>query len=130
MASGVRRAAKAAGATGAAVLGWAYWQRLPRKDDHRTAWSESLSTRLYRTFALPLILQTDPETAHNLTLQAGECYQALRLLLQPEGRSLDWLLRPAPSTGPERPRLRQRLFGLDFENPVGIAAGFDKNALL
>ncbi|CAJ1444049.1 unnamed protein product [Effrenium voratum] len=92
--------------------------------------SESLSTRLYRTFALPLILQTDPETAHNLTLQAGECYQALRLLLQPEGRSLDWLLRPAPSSGPERPRLRQRLFGLDFENPVGIAAGFDKNALL
>ena len=25
-------------------------------------------------------------------------------------------------------RLQQQLFGLDFENPVGLAAGFDKNA--
>ena len=26
--------------------------------------------------------------------------------------------------------LKQNLFGLDFENPVGLAAGFDKNGLL
>lgn len=28
------------------------------------------------------------------------------------------------------PKLKQNLFGLDFENPVGLAAGFDKNGLL
>ena len=26
------------------------------------------------------------------------------------------------------PKLERKLFGLNFENPVGIAAGFDKNA--
>lgn len=28
------------------------------------------------------------------------------------------------------PNLKQNLFGLEFENPVGLAAGFDKNAVL
>ena len=31
-------------------------------------------------------------------------------------------------TKPDDPRLAQRLWGLDFANPVGLAAGFDKNA--
>lgn len=30
----------------------------------------------------------------------------------------------------EDPRLEKKLFGLTFKNPVGLAAGFDKNALL
>ena len=30
----------------------------------------------------------------------------------------------------EDPRLERKLFGLTFKNPVGLAAGFDKNALL
>jgi dihydroorotate dehydrogenase len=32
--------------------------------------------------------------------------------------------------GYEHPSLRQKLWGLDFPNPVGLAAGFDKNAKL
>ena len=28
----------------------------------------------------------------------------------------------------EDKRLKKTLFGIDFENPVGLAAGFDKNA--
>jgi dihydroorotate dehydrogenase len=57
----------------------------------------------------PLLFALDPETAHRLSLQA-----------------LRTGLLPAPA--PPHPMLRQRLFGLDFANPVGLAAGYDKNA--
>lgn len=58
----------------------------------------------------PLIFCLDPERAHGLSLRALET----------------GLVR-----GPEpvrHPALAQTLFGLDFANPVGIAAGFDKDA--
>jgi dihydroorotate dehydrogenase len=51
------------------------------------------------------------ETAHRATLA----------LLRAAG---PWLPAPAPHD----PRLAVRAFGLDFPNPVGLAAGFDKNA--
>jgi len=35
---------------------------------------------------------------------------------------------PMPRAKPDSPKLAARFFGLDFPNPVGIAAGFDKNA--
>ena len=52
----------------------------------------------------------DPENAH------GWSIRALRAGLVP---------LPGPVTSP---RLRTRLAGLDLPNPVGLAAGFDKNA--
>jgi len=58
----------------------------------------------------PLMRALDPEDAHALTIRA------LRFL---PARG-----RPAP----EPPELAVRAFGLNFPNPVGIAAGFDKNA--
>ena len=58
----------------------------------------------------PLLRSLDPEVAHTLTLRLLEAG------LVPQRRERD------------DPRLRQRLWGLDFANPVGIAAGFDKNA--
>lgn len=58
----------------------------------------------------PALFTLDPERVHRLTLRA----LALGLAGGPgEITSL---------------RLRQRLFGLDFPNPLGLAAGFDKNA--
>jgi dihydroorotate dehydrogenase len=60
---------------------------------------------------LPLLRRLDPETAHGLAL-AG-----LRLGL-------------GPRTGPiSSPRLATSLAGLPLPNPVGLAAGFDKNAV-
>ncbi len=59
--------------------------------------------------SLPLLRRLDPEDAHRLAI-AG-------LKLLPHGA-----LKPSP------PSLAMRAFGLDFPNPVGIAAGFDKNA--
>jgi dihydroorotate dehydrogenase len=52
----------------------------------------------------------DPETAHGLSIKA------LRAGLTP---------RPGPVTSP---RLRTDVAGLSLPNPVGLAAGFDKNA--
>ncbi len=40
-------------------------------------------------------------------------------------RALQWM--PLPPPGPDDPRLHVRAFGLNFKNPVGVAAGFDKN---
>jgi dihydroorotate dehydrogenase len=63
----------------------------------------------FERLSRPLLWAMDPEDAHNLALRA------LRTVPQP---------RPAP----EPPALQVRAFGLNFPNPVGIAAGFDKNA--
>jgi dihydroorotate dehydrogenase len=58
--------------------------------------------------ARPLLLRLDPETAHRLTLAA-----LARL--------------PLPQRSPD-PLLAVEAFGLTFPSPIGLAAGFDKNA--
>jgi dihydroorotate dehydrogenase len=63
---------------------------------------------------LPALLRLPPEAAHELTLQALE-FGAGR-----------WLCGAARR--PDPPVLAQRLWGLDFPNPVGLAAGYDKDA--
>jgi dihydroorotate dehydrogenase len=65
--------------------------------------------RAFDAFSLPLLRWFDPEDAHRLAVQG------LKLL------------------PPVRPRvddqkLTVRAFGLNFPNPIGMAAGFDKNA--
>ncbi len=56
------------------------------------------------------LLRMDPETAHGATITA------LRLGLAPQ------------QDRPDPPELATSLCGLDLKNPVGMAAGFDKNA--
>jgi dihydroorotate dehydrogenase len=65
--------------------------------------------RAFDTFSLPLLRWFDPEDAHRLALQG------LRLL-------------PPVRPRPDDPKLAVRAFGLNFPNPIGMAAGFDKNA--
>jgi dihydroorotate dehydrogenase len=60
---------------------------------------------------LPLMRRFDPETAHNLSLKA------LRLGLA--GRDAT----------PDDPALHISAFGCSLTNPIGLAAGFDKNAV-
>jgi dihydroorotate dehydrogenase len=57
-----------------------------------------------------LLLALDPERAHDLAVKS------LELGLYPR------------ATKPDDKRLAQRIFGLDFPNPIGMAAGFDKDA--
>jgi len=60
--------------------------------------------------AWPLVRLLDPERAHSFAV-----------------RALDMGLIPAPCVV-EDPVLSVKLWGLDFPNPVGLAAGFDKDA--
>ncbi len=65
----------------------------------------------------PLLFRLDPELVHGWTLRlvrlAGQLPLARRLLRRMYSA----------------PRLPVRAFGLDFENPVGLAAGYDKDGL-
>ena len=66
--------------------------------------------RLLEQIGLSALRRIDPETAHGLALRA------LNAGLGPQG---------GPFTSP---RLTTTFAGLDLPNPVGLAAGFDKNA--
>ncbi len=66
-------------------------------------------TDLY-ALAAAALRRLPPETAHALTVRALAA----------------GLVRAAP--GPDDPILATRVWGRDFPNPVGLAAGFDKNA--
>jgi dihydroorotate dehydrogenase len=57
----------------------------------------------------PIVFGIEPETAHRLSINALKCG-----------------LHPRPTR--TRPALQRRLLGLDFPNPFGTAAGYDKNA--
>jgi len=65
---------------------------------------------MFERIGLALLHRFDPETAHGLSI-----------------RALNAGLAPAP--GPvTSPRLATTLAGMSLPNPVGLAAGFDKNA--
>ncbi|HKO71577.1 MAG TPA: quinone-dependent dihydroorotate dehydrogenase [Bradyrhizobium sp.] len=65
--------------------------------------------RAFDAFSLPLLRWFDPEDAHRLAIQG------LKLL-------------PAVRVRPDDAKLAVRAFGLNFPNPIGMAAGFDKSA--
>ena len=64
---------------------------------------------LFDRLAAPLLRMLDPERAHTLALQALK-------------------FAPLPRPAPDDEKLGVAAFGMRFPNPVGLAAGFDKNA--
>ena len=72
---------------------------------------------MYRRIIKPLLFSLNIERAHHVVLLM------LRIFgLIPGGR---WLLRKCYAV--EHPALEREVFGMRFANPVGIAAGFDRN---
>jgi len=71
---------------------------------------------LYEGLVRPLLFSLDPETAHHLALRVLRVASRLPFALAAFHR-----FRP-----PEKPKT---LFGLTFPNPIGLAAGFDKNGV-
>ncbi len=69
---------------------------------------------LYRLM-LPALRQLPAETARDLTIRGLEA-------------GLGGLMTGRMARQPDPPILAQRLWGLDFANPVGLAAGYDKDA--
>jgi len=72
-----------------------------------------MSPFLYRTLR-PLLFRLDAERAHNLVF--GGLQFAERMVAQ------------RPLSASSHPALTQRVWNIDFPNPVGLAAGFDKDA--
>jgi dihydroorotate dehydrogenase len=67
---------------------------------------------LYKSLLRPALFSLDPERVHHLAIAAL--------------RGLPWLpWHPRPD-----PRLAREVFGVRFPSPIGLAAGFDKNALV
>ncbi len=63
----------------------------------------------FERLARPLLHALDPEDAHAVTVAALK-------------------FAPLPRAAPDDRRLALRALGLNFPNPIGVAAGFDKNA--
>ncbi|KAJ8686313.1 hypothetical protein QAD02_022107 [Eretmocerus hayati] len=64
--------------------------------------------KFYKNVAMPLVRTMDPEVAHRIAVTAAKIGIG------------------APQN--DSPVLRTSLWGLDFPNPLGMAAGFDKHA--
>jgi dihydroorotate dehydrogenase len=71
---------------------------------------------LYERFVRPLLFSLDAETAHHLTIR-----------LLGSASHFDLTLRALASFQP--PSKPKTLFGLKFPNPIGLAAGLDKNGV-
>src|SRR5580692_8104102 len=97
----VRRAAAIGSALGAAAT---------RRDRRPAGFSGAKTViGLLDRLTRPFLRALDPEDAHGL---------AIKMLK----------FAPLPPAPRDDNRLASRVFGLNFPNPVGIAAGFDKNA--
>jgi dihydroorotate dehydrogenase len=75
---------------------------------------------MYKQFAKPLLFKLDAERAHHFT------FDNLK-------RAASWPGAKAVLRGLynyQHPSLAREVFGLKFPNPVGLAAGLDKNAVL
>lgn len=71
---------------------------------------------MYKSLIRPILFKFDPEEVHHFTFAVLKNFGFLTKLFFP---------KPI-----EDKRLEREVFGLKFKNPVGLAAGFDKNAVL
>ncbi|WP_396178689.1 quinone-dependent dihydroorotate dehydrogenase [Flavobacterium sp.] len=75
---------------------------------------------MYKHFIRPLLFNFDPEDVHYFT------FSMIRKISKIPGMSLLF----QKMYGVNDSRLEREVFGLKFKNPVGLAAGFDKDAKL
>lgn len=74
---------------------------------------------MYKTFIRPIFFSFDPEKIHHFTFSLIRfCHKI----------GFGSIFRSIYKV--ENPKLERELFGLKFSNPVGLAAGFDKDAKL
>lgn len=74
---------------------------------------------LYKKYIFPYLTQQDPEEVHYKVMRWLQTAYKLPLMSS--------ILRTIFTKNDKR--LETNLFGLNFNNPVGLAAGFDKNAI-
>jgi len=81
---------------------------------------ETNENRMYKLLIRPILFCFDPEKVHYFT------FALLRMLNKVPGMKHVFKLLYQV----EDPKLEREVFGLKFKNPVGLAAGFDKDAKL
>ncbi|MRI02003.1 quinone-dependent dihydroorotate dehydrogenase [Kriegella sp. EG-1] len=74
---------------------------------------------MYKTIVRPLFFLLDPERVHYITFNLVKVLSSL---------GFGSIFKAIYTVTDER--LEREVFGLKFKNPVGLAAGFDKNAVL
>ncbi len=74
---------------------------------------------MYKKYIRPKLFKFDPENIHNLTIYLGRFMSFTKL---------SRLLRT--SFVFKNNKLENEVMGIKFENPIGLSAGFDKNAFL
>lgn len=77
-----------------------------------------VNSSIYRSVLKPILFKFDPEKIHNLFIKIGKIIGSNFL-----SRGLISLAFEYKS-----PMLEQEISGIRFRNPVGLSAGFDKNA--
>ena len=75
---------------------------------------------MYKSIIRPILFKFDPEVVHYFT------FDVIKLLSKIP--FVPFLIKQLFQFN--HPALERELFGLHFKNPVGLAAGFDKNAVL
>jgi dihydroorotate dehydrogenase len=72
---------------------------------------------MYKLLLRPLLFRFSADYAHELALKTAETISTKPWLLKSAGLFCNY----------QHPSLEQKIWGLNFPNPVGLAAGFDKN---
>ncbi len=75
---------------------------------------------VYTSLLKPLLFKFEAERAHDLIQTVGQTVSKSSLLA--------FMIQAL--YGYESPMLSQQLWGLTFRNPIGLAAGFDKNGMI
>ena len=72
---------------------------------------------IYDSLVKPLLFKLDAERAHNATQKFAQTASSSYFLRLLAGALYNY----------QSPKLNQQIWGLNFRNPIGLAAGFDKN---
>ncbi len=73
---------------------------------------------MYKSFIRPILFKIDPEKVHHIVVGLLKFIHRVPF----GGKIFKYFFRV------NNPSLERTVFGLKFQNPVGLAAGFDKNA--
>lgn len=80
----------------------------------------ALNALFYQKFVKPVCFQYDPEKVHNFFLKMGKMIESNHLARGMVRAMFHY----------ENSMLSQKIKGITFSNPIGLSAGFDKNAEL
>ena len=75
---------------------------------------------LYKNILQPVLFQIDPEIIHDRMVTIGQFLGKFYVLRQITSLFFNY----------SNKNLEQEILGIKFNNPVGLGAGFDKNAQL